>query len=72
MHAAVLTAALNPYHPPKNSDTPLFVLLWTIGLVILVLAIVIPAHMARAREVRQLAAEHPAAPTEPETSSAPH
>ena len=72
MHAAVLMAAVNPYHPPKNSSTPLDTLLVTIGLVILIIAVVVPAHMARTREVRQLAAEHPPAPTEPEASTAPH
>jgi hypothetical protein len=62
MIAAVLSlASENPYHPDKHSSAPLDVLLCTIGLVILVLLVVIPAHLARAKEDRMLAAEQPPA-----------
>jgi hypothetical protein len=73
MHAAVLMAAINPYHPPKSSDAPLDTLLVTIGLVIIILLICVPAHLARARELRQLAAQQPPLGAEPEaTAAAPH
>lgn len=73
MHAAVLTAAINPYHPPHSSSAPLDVLLVTIGLIILTLLIVIPAHQARARELHRLSQQQPPVTVPPEaTTSAPH
>jgi hypothetical protein len=60
MQAAILTAAvINPYHPARHNDAPLDVLLCAIGLVILTLLIVVPAHMAHEREERRLHAEQP-------------
>jgi hypothetical protein len=72
MHAAVLMAVLNPYHPPKDNHAPLDVLLVTIGLVIIILLICVPAHLARGRELRQLEAQQPPPVTEPEATAAPH
>jgi hypothetical protein len=59
MYAALLTATVNPYHPPAHSDAALDTLLVTIGLVILVLLIVLPAHRARAREISRLSEDQP-------------
>ena len=59
MYAALVTAAVNPYHPPARSDVALDTLLVTIGLVILTLLVVIPANRARNREIRSLAEEQP-------------
>ncbi len=63
LYAAVLTAgAANPYHHPSHSSAPLDVLLATIGSVVLLVVVAVPAAMARSREDRELAAAAPPSP----------